>query len=81
MEGFFKFFIGLLLIAIASFVFIYTGHEFECALPNGGYLIVRWDEVKRKTDLLYWQPKTTASSPTSTPATWPTSTFAGVTQS
>jgi len=58
MEGFFRFFIGMLLIGIAAFMFIYTGHQFECALPNGGYFKIKWDEIHRKVDLLYWQPQT-----------------------
>ncbi|MBU4305553.1 MAG: hypothetical protein KJ893_08065 [Candidatus Omnitrophica bacterium] len=57
MSGFFTFFIAILLIAIAVFVLLYTGHEYECCLPNGGYYKIRWDEKKRKIEQFYWQPK------------------------
>jgi len=60
MIGFFKFFIGLLLIAIAAFVIIATEQGFECPLPHGGYFRVHWNPEKKKIDLFYWQPKKNA---------------------
>ena len=60
MTGFFTFFIAILLIAIAVFILLYTGHEYECCLPNGGYYKIRWDEKKEKIELFYWQPKRNA---------------------
>lgn len=46
------FFIILILSATFLFVYIYTGHEYECTLPGGGYLIIRWNENSQKIDLV-----------------------------
>ncbi|MCK4994849.1 MAG: hypothetical protein KAS13_07395 [Candidatus Omnitrophica bacterium] len=57
MTGFLKFFLALLLIAIAVFMIICTEYGYECALPNGGYFKIKWDPEKKKIDLFHWQPK------------------------
>ncbi len=54
---FFIFFLFLLILAIAAFLLIYEGHEYECRLPNGGHFQIHWNEKSRKIDMLYWQPK------------------------
>jgi len=57
MIGFFKFFLALLLIAIAVFMIICTERGFECALPRGGYFKIHWNPHREKIDFFYWQPK------------------------
>lgn len=57
MTGFFKFFMALLLIAIAVFLIICTEYGFECALPHGGYFKIKWDPEKKNFDFFHWQPK------------------------
>lgn len=57
MLGFFKFFLALLIIAIAVFMIICTEYGYECALPNGGYFKIRWVPEKKKFDIFHWQPK------------------------
>ncbi|MFH1093994.1 MAG: hypothetical protein V1739_07580 [Candidatus Omnitrophota bacterium] len=57
MTSFFKFFMALLLIAIAVFMIICTEYGYECPLPKGGYFRIKWDPQKKKFDLFHWQPK------------------------
>ncbi|MCG2712294.1 MAG: hypothetical protein L6416_08250 [Candidatus Omnitrophica bacterium] len=57
MISFFKFFMALLLIAIAVFMMICTEYGFECPLPNSGYFKIKWDPQKKKFDLFHWQPR------------------------
>ncbi|MFH1459080.1 MAG: hypothetical protein ABIG64_01720 [Candidatus Omnitrophota bacterium] len=57
LNTFFKFFAALLIIAILIFGFIYSGHEYECTLPNGGHFKIVWNKDKQKIELLHWQPK------------------------
>jgi hypothetical protein len=56
-NGFFKFFISILLLAITIFWFMNSHFEFECPLPKGGYYHVKWIKDKNKFDVFYWQPK------------------------
>jgi len=58
----FKIFIGFLLLLLFLFLLVYTGHEYECTLPNGGYCKIRWNEKLHKLDFLYWQQKTKSKS-------------------
>jgi len=55
--GFFIFFLCLLLIGIVLFMFIYTGYEYDCYLPNGGHFTIRWNVKLKKFETLHWQPK------------------------
>ncbi len=57
MQGFFIFFMTLLILATLIVTFIYTNSTFECALPHGGYLKIQWNKNQKKFDILYWQPK------------------------
>ncbi|MFH1061751.1 MAG: hypothetical protein V1747_02555 [Candidatus Omnitrophota bacterium] len=56
-NGFFKLFIGSLLLGILIFGFMNSNFEFECPLLKGGYYRVKWIKDEKKFDLLYWQPK------------------------
>lgn len=56
-SGFFKFFIGSLLLGILIFGFMHSNFEFECPLPKGGYYRVKWIKDENKFDVFYWQPK------------------------
>jgi len=57
MMSFFKFFVVILLIAIAVFMIICTEYGYECALPHGGYFKIKWDPENKKYDLFHWQPR------------------------
>ncbi|MCP4650078.1 MAG: hypothetical protein GY853_08395 [PVC group bacterium] len=56
-------FILLILLAGILVMLISEGHEYKCQLPNGGYLVIRWNEKHRKIELLKWQPQGKASLP------------------
>ena len=57
MISFFKFFVAILIIAIAVFMITCTEYGYECPLPNGGYFKIKWDTEKKKFNLFHWQPK------------------------
>ena len=48
------FFLILILIGTFIFVIFYSGYEYECTLPNGGYLIVRWNEKTKRIEVVCW---------------------------
>jgi hypothetical protein len=56
-NDFFKFFIGLLVLAIVIFWFLHSDFEFECPLPKGGYYKVKWLKEYKKFKVFHWQPK------------------------
>lgn len=59
-NGFFKFFVIILFVAIGIFWFFHSSFEFECPLPNGGYYKVQWVKEKTKFNVFHWQPKKNA---------------------
>jgi len=38
-------------------MFIHTGYEYRCTLPNDGYFSIRWDEKVKKIHMLHFQPQ------------------------
>ncbi|MCM8813424.1 MAG: hypothetical protein NC924_05745 [Candidatus Omnitrophica bacterium] len=49
--------LGAGFIASMLLAYFFNGCQYECALPNGGYLIIRWNAEAKKIDMLRWQPK------------------------
>lgn len=48
-------------MATFIFVFINSGHEYQCALPGGGYFMIRWNKETNKIDLIRWRQKNKSS--------------------
>ncbi|MBU1086621.1 MAG: hypothetical protein KKD05_03785 [Candidatus Omnitrophica bacterium] len=56
-NSFFKFFAGILILAMMIFGFMNSRFEFECPLPKGGYYKIKWIKESNRFDVFYWQPK------------------------